>query len=176
MSRINYDLRKIKGIAFDVDGVLSPTTVPLGTNGLPNRMVNLKDGYALQLAAKSGIELAIISGARASGIEERFKGLGFNTVVMSAADKVAVLHDWMERYSLHPDEVAYAGDDVPDYGPMTAVGLAVAPADACPDIKAVAVYISPFEGGYGVGRDLVEQVLRAQDKWPLKADGFGWND
>lgn len=64
MSRINYNLRKIKAVAFDVDGVLSPSTVPMDADGEPARMLNVKDGYAMQLAVKSGILLAIISGAR----------------------------------------------------------------------------------------------------------------
>lgn len=175
MSRIAYDLTKIKGIAFDIDGVLSPTVVPLGTNGLPNRMVNLKDGYAIQLAVKKGIQIAIISGARESGIEERFRGLGVQFVAMNVADKVATLNQWMDSCGLTREEVAYAGDDIPDFGPMQIAALSIAPADACSDIRSVAKYISPFDGGYGVGRDIIEQLLKAQDKWPLKADGFGWN-
>ncbi|MCM1110808.1 MAG: HAD hydrolase family protein [Clostridium sp.] len=167
MSRIPYDLTKIRGMAFDVDGVLSPIVVPLGLNGLPNRMVNLRDGYALQLAVKKGFHMAIISGARASGIEQRFASLGFQTVVMEAKDKVEVMNRWMAENGLNPEEVVYAGDDVPDLGAVRLAGLGVAPADACADILEAADYISPCIGGYGVGRDIVEQVMRAQGIWPV---------
>lgn len=167
MSRINYDLTRIKAVAFDVDGVLSPTTVPLGANGLPNRMVNLKDGYAIELAAEKGIHLAVISGARESGIGKRLAGLGIDDVMMHVSDKRTALLDWMSRKGLKAEEVAFCGDDVPDYDAMLEVGLRVAPLDAAVDIKLIANYISPCNGGYGVARDLLEQILRANNLWPL---------
>lgn len=177
MSRIDYDLKQIKGIAFDIDGVLSPATVPLGHEGLPNRMVNLHDGYAIHYAAKHGLlHLAIISGARASGIEMRYTDLGVPHVVMGAKNKLEILKSWMADCGLEAGEVAFVGDDVPDLEPMRFVGLAVAPCDASADALAVADYISPCNGGYGVGRDLIEQVLRAQKSWPVDDEGFGWNE
>lgn len=146
MSRINYDLKKIRGIAFDIDGVLSPDVVPLGVNGLPNRMVSLKDGFAIQLAVRSGLAVAIISGARPSGIEKRFADLGVPTVIMHAGDKEEIFRRWMVDNGLTADEVAYSGDDIPDCGPMSVAGLKVAPADACTDIMLMANYISPCKG------------------------------
>ena len=71
MNKINYDLSKIKGIAFDVDGVLSPSTIPLHVGGEPMRMVNIKDGYAMQLAVKRGIRLAIITGGNTESVRKR---------------------------------------------------------------------------------------------------------
>lgn len=170
MSRIPYDLTMIKGVAFDIDGVLSPATVPLGSNGLPNRMVNLKDGYALQLAVEKGIKIAIISGARESGIGKRFSGLGIKDVMMHIADKRAALAEWMEREEIESGQLAYCGDDVPDLAAMKLAALRVAPLDACADIKMAANYISPVAGGYGVARDLLEQLLRVRHQWPTQED------
>lgn len=174
MSSIAYDLKKIRAIAFDVDGVLSPSTIPTSPEGEPLRMVNIKDGYALQLAVKQGFHLAIITGGKSRGVEVRYKGLGLKDIFMGVAEKIDVLKDWMESLSLKPEEVAFCGDDIPDYLCMRHVGLSVAPADACNDIKEIATYISPAMGGYGVARDLIEQMLRAQNLWMNDAKAFGW--
>lgn len=174
MSGINYDLRKIRAVAFDVDGVLSPSTMPMSAEGEPMRMVNVKDGYALQLAVKCGLRIAIITGAVSRAVDVRFRALGIEDVYVGASKKIDVLERWMRENSLLPEEVAYAGDDIPDYQPMMHVGLKVAPADAAVDIRRIADYISPVDGGYGVGRDLLEQILRAQGHWMLDEKAFGW--
>lgn len=174
MSKIAYDLRKIRGVVFDVDGVLSPAIVPLGADGNPQRMANIKDGYALQLAVRQGLELAIISGAAGDGLLARFNNLGINEVYLKAGVKRELFEEWMQRHGLTPEEVAYVGDDIPDMECMAMAGLGVAPADACREALSVAGYISPEKGGYGVARDLLEEILRAQDKWPHTDKAFGW--
>lgn len=174
MSKINYDLTKIRAIAFDVDGVLSPSTIPLGESGVPSRMVNIKDGYALQLAVKHGYTISIITGADSEAVRTRFAALGIKDIYMKAGVKITILKEWMDRHNLSPEEVAFAGDDIPDYEPMCHVGLPVAPADAAPEIKNIAKYISPVNGGYGVARDLLEEIMKAQDNWMSSAKAFGW--
>lgn len=174
MSRIDYDLTKIKGIAFDIDGVLSPSTIPLSVDGVPLRMVNIKDGYALQLANKHNYKIAIITGGNNEAIKVRYNGLGISDIYMSAAMKLPVLRKWMAKEGLKSDEVAYVGDDIPDYECMREVGLPVCPADAAPEIKQIAKYISPVTGGYGVGRDLIEQIMRANGDWMTTEKAFGW--
>lgn len=173
MSKIDYDLSLIKGIVFDVDGVLSPTVVPMSVDGIPMRMANLKDGYALQLAAKQGLKMAIISGGDSPAVAKRFNALGINDVYMKAGDKITILKDWMKSNGLRGDEVAYCGDDIPDLVAMRAVGLSVAPADAAVDVLAEAHYVTDAKGGYGVARELIEQILKARCAWPLQAEGFG---
>ena len=150
---INYDLRKIKALAFDVDGVLSAETITLHPGGEPMRSVNIKDGYALQLAVKSGLHVAIITGC---------------------AVKIKTYEAFLERYGLRDEEVLYMGDDIPDYEVMQRCGCPCAPADAAPEIKALAVYISHLKGGYGCGRDVIEQVLKAQGLWLKDEKAFGW--
>jgi len=174
MSKIPYDLTKINGVVFDIDGVLSPSTVPLDSNGNPCRMANLKDGYALQLAVRKGLRIAIISGAAGAGLVQRFANLGITDVYLKAGMKKSLLEKWMRAHNLNADEVAYAGDDIPDRECMETVALPVAPADAAPDILSIARYISPCQGGHGVARDLLEEILRAQGKWPVTDKAFGW--
>lgn len=174
MSKIAYDLTKIRGIVFDVDGVLSPSTIPMGDNGVPQRMANLKDGYALQLAVKKGLKIAIITGADTEAIRVRFNALGITDIYTKAAEKLPVLELWMDKEGLKPDEVAYVGDDIPDIRPMEAVGLSVAPDDAAPDVKYIARFISTRDGGQGVARELLEEIMRAQGLWMTSAEAFGW--
>lgn len=174
MSSINYDLKKIRAIAFDVDGVLSPSTIPMATDGEPMRMVNIKDGYAIQLAVKMGYKIAIISGAKSEAVNVRFRGLGVEDTFTGVAVKLPKLKEWMAQHGLSPEEVAFVGDDIPDMEAMKTVGLAVAPADAAPEIKGVARYITPMAGGYGCGRDVIEQVMKAQGKWLADEKAFGW--
>ncbi len=174
MSRIDYDLRLIRGIVFDVDGVLSPSTIPMAPDGMPMRMVNIKDGYALQLAVKCGLKMAIITGADSMAIDVRYRALGIRDIYLKASHKVPLLREWMHRNKFTRDEVAYVGDDIPDLEAMRLVGLKVCPADAATDIRMIADYISPVNGGHGVARDLLEQMLRAQGLWMADEKAFGW--
>ena len=123
---INYDLKKIKAFVFDVDGVLSCDVIPLHPNGDPMRTVNIKDGYALQLAVKKGYHVAIITGGYTEAVQIRFSRLGITHIYMKSAVKVHDYRDFLEKTGLQPEEVMYAGDDIPDYEVMTMVGLPVA--------------------------------------------------
>ena len=173
MSSINYDLRKIKAFVFDVDGVLSCDVIPLHPNGDPMRTVNIKDGYALHLAVKKGYEVARITGGYTEAVQIRFSRLGIQHIYMRSAVKVHDFKDFMEKTGLSPEQIMYAGDDIPDYEVMTRVGLPVAPADAAPEIKEIAKYISSRRGGEGVARDVIEQTMRAQGHW-FGEEAFGW--
>lgn len=174
MSSINYDLTKIKGFAFDVDGVLSPSTIPLHPNGEPMRCVSVKDGYALQLAVRLGYKIAIITGGNTEAVRKRFQGLGITDVVMGAGMKLPHFKEWLERNNFTPEEVVYAGDDIPDLEVMRMAGLSIAPADAAPEVKAVAKYISASLGGYGIGREIIEQVMKAKGEWLADEKSLGW--
>ncbi len=171
---INYDLNKIKTVVFDVDGVLSRQTITLSSTGEPLRTVNIKDGYAIQLAQKMGIRVAILTGGNTEAIRLRYKNLGVEDVFMGAAVKITTYREYLEKYGLSEEEVVYVGDDIPDYEVMRHCGCPCCPADACSDIKSVSIYVSSARGGDGVGRDILEQVLRAQGKWLADAKAFGW--
>lgn len=173
MSSINYDLTKIRAFIFDVDGVLSREVIPLHPDGDPMRTVNIKDGYALQLAVKKGYEVAIITGAYTEAVKIRFSRLGITRLYMRSAVKIHDYRDFLAKTGLKPEEILYAGDDIPDYEVMKAVGLPVAPADAAPEIKQIATYISLKNGGEGVARDVIEQTMKAQGLW-MSDEAFGW--
>lgn len=171
---INYDLCKIKAIVFDVDGVLSAETIPLHPDGEPMRTVNIKDGYAIQLAMKQGLRIAIITGGTTESVRLRYERLGVEDVRMGSAVKIKAYDELLGKYGLKDEEVMYMGDDVPDYEVMRRCGCPVCPADACPDIKAISLYISRQSGGCGCARDVIEQTLRAQGLWMNNATAFGW--
>jgi len=171
---INYDLKKIRALLFDIDGVLSAETISQGPDGEPVRTVNIKDGYALRLAQMSGLHIAIITGARPEAIRRRYELLGIEDIFLSCSVKMETYELLKKKYNLSDDEVLYMGDDIPDYEIMSRVGCPVCPADAAPEIKAISVYISHLKGGYGCGRDVVEQVLKAQGKWMNDKKAFGW--
>ena len=171
---INYDLNKIKAVVFDVDGVLSRETILLSSDGEPLRTVNIKDGYAIQLAQKMGLRIAILTGGNTHAIELRYAGLGVKDIYMGCAVKVKTYREFLEKYQLSAEEVIYVGDDIPDYEVMRLCGCPCCPADACPDIKEISTYVSSRKGGDGVGRDVIEQVLRTQGKWLSDAKAFGW--
>ena len=170
---IPYDLKKIKGMAFDVDGVLSSPLVTL-SGETPTRTANIKDGYALQLAVKRGFQVAIITGGRCVYVRQRYEGLGVQDIYMGQSIKIKTLTEWIEKHGLKPSEVLYMGDDIPDYQAMKAVGCSCCPQDATEEIKNIATYISPICGGLGCVRDVVRQVMLAQDCWMSDDTAFGW--
>ena len=171
---IPFDLSLIKACCFDVDGVLSRTTVPTGPDGMPCRTANIKDGYAIQLAEKVGLRIAIISGARIPSIRARYITLGVTDIFLGAAVKVDTLEEFCSRHSLEPSSLLYMGDDIPDYEVMRRCGLPCCPSDAAPEIKAISTYISPYKGGEGCVRDVLEQVLRAKGLWMNGPAALAW--
>ena len=171
---IDYDLKKIRAVVFDVDGVLSCETIVLDSSGEPLRTVNIKDGYAIQLACKLGLHIAIITGGNTEAVRKRYEGLGVKDLYMGCGVKIVAYEELLTKYDLCPDEVAYVGDDIPDYEVMTRVGCPCCPKDACPEVKSVSRYVSHRNGGDGVGRDIIEQILKAQGLWMADVKAFGW--
>ena len=171
---INYDLNKIKAIIFDIDGVLSSETITLSSEGEPLRTVNIKDGYAIQLAMKLGLRIVILTGGKTKSVRIRYEGLGVEDIYMGCAVKIETYDEFLKKYGLTDEEVMYMGDDIPDWEIMRRVGCPVCPKDACEEIKDISVYVSDKIGGHGCGRDVIEQTLRAQGKWVMNAKAFGW--
>ncbi|MCI6503868.1 MAG: HAD hydrolase-like protein [Prevotella sp.] len=171
---INYDLKKISTIIFDVDGVLSTSTIPMSEEGEPLRTINIKDGYAIQLAVKLGLRLAIITGGKDDSVMKRYVKLGMKDIFMGCGVKVEVYRKYIAERGITPEEVMYVGDDIPDYEVMREVGCPCCPKDACPDIRAISNYVSPYDGGRGCARDVIEQVMRAKGLWLTSAKAFGW--
>lgn len=174
MSGIAYDLKKIRAVVFDIDGVLSPSVIPMDENGKPVRMMNVKDGYALLMAVKKNLRISIISGGADDRSRKRFESLGIKDIYCNIPVKLPVLREWMDKEGLSPEEVAYMGDDIPDLQCMRAVGLPCAPYDASNEARKEAMYISKFGGGYGCVRDLIQQILSSKGEWVTQEDDFHW--
>lgn len=173
MSNFKEDLTRIKGFVFDIDGVLSLQTINLNTFGVPNRTVNLRDGYALQLAVKKGYFIAVISGCNSKEYQRRLKLLGIRDIYLNSRTKIAHFNSFLKKHNLDKSDVLFMGDDIPDFEVMKTAGVPVCPADADSEIKQVASYISDKKGGEGCVRDVIEQVLRLHKNW-MDTDAFTW--
>lgn len=157
--------KPIRAFVFDVDGVLTDGTLFLMPGGEMVRRMNIKDGYALQLAVKKGYHVVIISGGTSELVRERLNKLGISEVNMQVHNKWEVLQQFMQKNQLTSDEVLYMGDDIPDYDVMQHCGLPCAPADACAEIKAISKFISTAKGGEGCAREVIEKVLKLNNHW-----------
>ncbi len=169
---MNYKekLKEIKALVFDCDGVFTDGTFFLHPNGYLSRRFNAKDGFALQLAMKKGLHVAIITGGTDEAIKVRFRNLGVTDVFLDARDKAAVFQEFSSQYDIKPEEVLYMGDDLPDLPLLKKVGMPCCPNDAVIEVKNVSEYISNIKGGEGCVRDVIEQTLKVKKKWMEKED------
>jgi len=165
MSFFKDGITVVKAFLFDVDGVLSMDVSPLDGDGDPVRTANIKDGYAIRRALSAGYAVGIITGGTQKRVELRYRKLGVRHFYDNTQDKTVCLDDCLKKTGLDQDHILYMGDDLPDFPVMTRVGIPACPADAVPEIKAVARYVSDRKGGHGCVRDVIEQVMRAQDQW-----------
>ena len=173
MSDFKDLLGKVTTFIFDFDGVMTDGSVFVDANGEALRISNVKDGYALHLANKLGYNTALISGAYCPTMINRMNALGTVDVYIGEANKVERLESYMKEKGLTQDQVAYMGDDIPDMRAMKRVGVPVCPADAAPEIKEICCYVSPYGGGKGCVRDIIEQTLKVQGRW-MSAEAYSW--
>lgn len=157
--------KSVTTLVFDVDGVLTDGTLTILPAGVMARKMNVKDGYALQLAVKKGYSVVIISGGNSDEVTDRLHKLGVAAVFMKVKDKSGILNNYLQEHNLSWNEVLYMGDDIPDLSVMKKAGLACCPSDAVQEIKEICAYISPLHGGYGCGRDVIEKVLKLRGDW-----------
>ena len=157
--------KHITTFVFDVDGVLTDGNLFLLAAGLMARRMNIRDGYALQLAVKKGYRILVISGGDSAEVKDRLAKLGIKDIWMKVTDKKAILDDFMQENALTKESVLYMGDDIPDSQVMRLVGLPCCPADAVQEIKELSVYISHIKGGDGCARDVIEKVMKLRGDW-----------
>lgn len=170
MENFKQKLTRIKTFLFDVDGVITDGGILLAESGEFLRVLNSKDGYAIQLAVKKGYKIAIITGGSSQQVKKAMHGLGVEDVFLSQHDKLQCYKDYINQHDLKEDEILYMGDDLPDWEVMKRVGLAVCPNDAAPEIKEICLYISSRKGGDACVRDVIEQTMRSQGTWEIS----GW--
>jgi 3-deoxy-D-manno-octulosonate 8-phosphate phosphatase (KDO 8-P phosphatase) len=137
-------------------------------NGILVRKMNIKDGYALQLAIKKGYHVWVISGGNSEEVEDRLRKLCITEVHMRVKDKRALLQELSILHGISLDEMLFMGDDMPDYEAMSIVGIAACPKDAAVDIKSISTYIALTNGGEGCAREVIEKVLKLNDRWDVE--------
>jgi 3-deoxy-D-manno-octulosonate 8-phosphate phosphatase (KDO 8-P phosphatase) len=167
---IDDRFQKITTFIFDIDGVFTDGMVLLLENGLQARRMNIKDGYAVQLAVKKGYRIIVVSGAEDLPVTGRLNKLGITDVHMSVTDKKSFVEHFIAAASLKTEEILFMGDDMPDLPVMAVVGLPACPADAVAEIREASCYISPFAGGNGCVRDVIEKVLKMHGCWDQRTD------
>jgi 3-deoxy-D-manno-octulosonate 8-phosphate phosphatase (KDO 8-P phosphatase) len=167
MSGKNYKnlLNNITTFVFDVDGVLTDGKIMVTTEGEMYREMNTRDGFAIKYALLKGFKIGIISGGTNEGVKKRLENLGVNKVYLGIHEKDHAFEDFINTFNLNSEEILYMGDDVPDIPVMEKVGVATCPQDATSDVKKIADYVSHKKGGEGCVREIIEQVMRVQDKW-----------
>lgn len=165
MVNVLTQLAAVKVFVLDVDGVLTNGQLYLLEDGTQLKAMHIKDGYAMQLAIKKGFAIWIISGAVSIAAQKRLEKLGLRDIYFGVEDKSAQLLALVEKYQIDLKEILYMGDDMPDLKVMQLCGIKAAPADAVAEIKSIAQYISPLNGGEGCVRDVIEKTLKLQHAW-----------
>ncbi|MBW1655729.1 KdsC family phosphatase [Flavobacterium quisquiliarum] len=158
-------MNDITTFVFDVDGVLTDSSVFVTNQGEMLRTMNIRDGFALKAAIESGYNVCIISGGSNEGVRIRLQNLGVKDIHLGTPDKVKTFKDYTEINNIKHENVLYMGDDIPDFHVMKLVGLPTCPQDSTPEIKNICRYISHVKGGRGAARDVIEQVMKVQGKW-----------
>ncbi|SMG49960.1 KdsC family phosphatase [Sphingobacterium psychroaquaticum] len=159
------DFSRVKAVFLDVDGVLTDGTVQVTEQGEQLRTFSIKDGYAIQLAIKRGLFIAVITGGNSQGVLRRLQGLGVTEIFWGISDKEELMLKKITEYGFSLSDVVFVGDDIPDLACMKKVGIAACPHDAVEEIKQISAYISPRKGGEGCVRDILEKILKLQGKW-----------
>ena len=163
-------LKKVTTFIFDMDGVLTDGQLLLTETNVWLRSMNIKDGYALQAAIKAEYKIMILSGSNSEPVLLRLQKLGLTHIFMNVKNKKEFLLDFLQKNNIANEEILYMGDDMPDMECMKIAGVAACPLDAVPDIRAIAAYISPFTGGKGCVRDVIEKVMKLNGDWNSDAN------
>lgn len=160
-------LKAVKAFVFDVDGVFTDNRILVTEQGELLRTMHVRDGQALRWAIEAGYTVAVITGGRSEGVKQRFTVLGVTEYYSGIKDKGEALRSILQRTGLSAGDICYTGDDLPDLPVLRKVMLACCPADAVPEVRAVCDYVSPLGGGQGCVREIIESVMKLQEKWPV---------
>lgn len=156
---------KIKLLAFDLDGVLTSGKLLIHDENMWLREMNIKDGLAIQMALKNGIQIAVITGSFSSQVEKRLNYLGVSDFIQKSSSKSKALESLQTMHKISAEQTLFMGDDLPDLDAFAVAGLKTCPSDAVEEVKQQSDYISIFKGGEGCVRDVIEKTLKTQGKW-----------
>jgi 3-deoxy-D-manno-octulosonate 8-phosphate phosphatase (KDO 8-P phosphatase) len=155
--------KNIKAFIFDIDGVLTDGKIILDDNGVETKSFDIKDGFALWNIKEMGFVRAIITGGKASVVENRAKQLKIDYLFLGALDKLTAYNDFKQQSGFEDYQIAYMGDDLIDLPIITRCGLATCPNDAVDEVKKRVDIVMNAKGGNGAVRELIEIVLKSQD-------------
>ena len=156
---------RVRLLLFDVDGVLTDGVVIMHADGTESKGFHIRDGAAIVWAQRAGIPVGLLSSRASGATSQRAAQLAIRLVVQGVPDKLAAYEQIVREAGLGDDDVAYMGDDLVDMPVLGRAGLSAAPADAAPEVRAAVHWVSRCGGGRGAVRELVEMVLRAQQRW-----------
>lgn len=156
---------RIKLLLMDCDGVLTDGRIWLFANGEEQKGFHTRDGLGIDLWHRAGLTSGIISGRESSAVERRARALGMTYVWLGRSDKEQVFADTISKARVTNEEVAYIGDDLNDIPLMLRSGLGVAVADASRETREHAHYVTTLAGGSGAVREVIELILKAQNRW-----------
>ena len=155
----------IRLIISDVDGVWTDGRIIYAGERSEIKEFNVRDGLAAKLAQRSGILIALLTSRSSQALERRARELGIHELHQGAANKLEAAERLAHRLAVPFDQILYAGDDLPDLAPMTRAAISAAPADAAPEVRAIATWKLEARGGAGAFREIVERVLRERGEW-----------
>src|SRR6059058_459276 len=163
---------RIELLLLDVDGVLTDGGIVYADNGVEVKRFHVRDGSGLKLWQLAGKRAAIVSGRSSPAVTRRAAELGVAPVLQGHPDKLAAFAAVLAETGFGPEQVCAVGDDLPDLPVLRRCGLAVAVADACPEVRAAADYVTAVPGGHGAVRDAVEWLLTLQGRWAAVVERF----
>jgi 3-deoxy-D-manno-octulosonate 8-phosphate phosphatase (KDO 8-P phosphatase) len=165
--------RRVRVLMLDVDGVMTDGKVCLlsfpGGSVQEMKQFDAHDGAGLKLAHDAGLRTGVITGRQSAAVTRRAAESGMEFVYQGRADKIVAYEEFLRAAQVEESAVAYVGDDLPDVPLLRRVGFAVAVANAAPEVKRVAHFVTKRAGGYGAVREVIEHILKAQGKWDAVA-------
>jgi 3-deoxy-D-manno-octulosonate 8-phosphate phosphatase (KDO 8-P phosphatase) len=155
----------IEVLVLDVDGVMTDGAIVIDNHGVETKAFHVRDGTGIKLWQQSGKRVAIITGRSSHVVDARAGELGIESVQQGVRDKLKTMQEILDAANLQAHQACFVGDDLPDMPAMRRAGLAVAVADACPELRAAAHYVTRTPGGRGAVREVIELLLKAQNRW-----------
>ena len=168
-------LRRMKLLVLDVDGVLTDGGLWFGPDGQLIKRFDVRDGLGIRLLQKAGLQIALLSGGQGGATEVRARQLGIQHCLVGIKDKVESLHFLQRELDISPAETVFVGDDLNDLAVRPVVALLLAPADACAPVRRGADLVLRRRGGHGAVRELAERILQARGHWHLLSKA-GWRE
>jgi 3-deoxy-manno-octulosonate cytidylyltransferase (CMP-KDO synthetase) len=169
-------LQQLGLLAFDVDGVLTDGTLHYGAQGEVHKSFDVRDGLGLQLLQRDGVEVAVVSTRSSGALAQRVADLGIRHFLPGADEKAAAVLALARELGVPPEDIGYAGDDLPDLEVFRLVGLRIAVADAHPRVRESADWVTRASGGRGAVREVADAVLEARARAPhRRAEAVAFN-